>query len=369
MLQRILALIVKEFLAVWRDPKSRVTLLVPPLIQLVVFAEAATFEVSDVPIAVLNEDAGRTGRDVAARFEASPAFRTVRHLNHTEEIRPAIDAREVRAVLHFGQRFSAEAAADPPAVLQIVVDGRQSNTALILLGYAGQIVEAYNRERAETQGAAGPPARLVTRAWFNPNLESQWFIVPGLVAVLTLVVTLVVTGLSVARERELGTFEQLLVTPLRPAEIFVGKTVPALVIGLAEASFMIAAAMWWYEVPLRGSLALLYLGLLIYLLAAIGVGLMISSYAKTQQQAILGAFLFLSPAIILSGFATPISNMPEWLQVVTYANPVRYMLVIVRGLFLQDLPAGLIVDQLWPLALIALANGVIAVLLMRRRLG
>ncbi len=194
--------------------------------------------------------------------------------------------------------------------MQLIVDGRQSNTALIILGYANRIVADFNAEWLRDHGGAPLPASLVVRSWFNPNLESKWFIVPGIVALLTMVVTIVVTSLTVAREREVGTFEQLLVTPFRPFEILIGKSVPPLVIGLGEGSVIIALAVWWFGVPLRGHLGLLYVALFIYLLAAIGVGLMLSSLARTQQQAILGAFLFVVPAVILSGFATPISNMP-----------------------------------------------------------
>ena len=191
------------------------------------------------------------------------------------------------------------------------------------------------------------------RYWFNPNLQSLWFIIPGIVALLTMVVTIVVTALTIAREREVGTFEQLLVTPFSPIEILIGKSLPALAIGLSEGTFIILAAVLWFHVPLRGNVGLLYVGLLLYILAVIGVGLMVSSLARTQQQAMLGAFLFVVPAVILSGFATPIANMPQFIQAITLANPMRYFLVVVRGLFLEDLPANVVITQLWPMAIIA----------------
>ena len=370
---RLIALIVKEFLAVWRDPKSRVVVIVPPLVQLILFAYAATFEVEDAALAVLNADRGAESRELVARFTASNGFRLVETLTHVDQIAPTIDRKRAVAVLHVPQDFAADLkrAAETGgegARVQLIVDGRRSNTALVLLNYAQRIVADYAGELAETQGAPGPPATLVSRAWFNANMDSQWFIVPGLVGTLTLVVTTVVAGLTVARERELGTFEQLMVTPLRPHEILIGKTVPALLIGLFEGAVIVGVAVAWFEVPLRGSLGLLAASLLVFLLSTIGVGLMISSYARTQQQAIVGAFLFLMPAVILSGFATPIANMPAAVQWLTYADPLRYFLVILRGLFLRDLPADLVLQQLWPMAAIGAVTGTVAAILFRRRL-
>jgi ABC-2 type transport system permease protein len=272
-------------------------------------------------------------------------------------------------VVHVGQTFSRDVIDRRPAVVQLVVDGRESNTALIILGYASRIIADFNRDWLKEHGEAQPPASLVVRAWFNPNLLSRWFIVPGIVALLTLIVTLVVTALTVAREREAGTFEQLLVTPLRPFEILVGKSVPALVIGLVGASVIILAAIFWFEVPFRGDLLLLYVGLFLYVLAVIGVGLMISSISRTQQQAILGAFLFVVPAVILSGFATPIANMPPIIQGVTLFDPMRYFLVIVRGIFLEGLPPEYVYQHLWPMALIAVFTLSGAAWLFRRRLS
>ena len=213
-----------------------------------------------------------------------------------------------------------------------------------------------------------PPAVLAVRARYNPNLESRWFVVPGIVALLTLVVTLLVTALSVAREREMGTFDQLLVTPMRPFEILVGKTVPGLIIGSIEASFIIAMAVLWFHVPLRGSLPALGVGLLLYLIAVVGIGLMISSLAVTQQQALLGTFLFLVPAVTLSGFATPIVNMPPLVQGITYLNPMRYFLIVVRSVFLEGSSAAVLVPQYWPMALMGIVTLAMAAGLFRRRL-
>jgi len=369
MWQRIRALVVKELLAVWKDPRSRVVLIGPPIIQLLVFGYAATYDLQNVPVAFYIEDAGGDSRDLVARFEGSPIFSTVAHLEREADIARVIDARDAALVVHIGQSFSRDLRIAQPARVQVIVDGRNSNTALILSGYANAIVRDFNIDWLERHDARLPPATLVARSWFNPNLHSRWFIVPGIVALLTLVVTLVVTALSVARERELGTFDQLLVTPLRPSQILLGKSLAPLLIGLVEGTVIVAMAVFWFGVPLLGSLVLLYAGMILFLLAVIGVGLMISSLVRTQQQAILGAFLFLVPAIILSGFATPIANMSKVIQLITFVDPMRYFLVIVRGIFLQGMPAELVVQQLWPLALIALASLSLAGWLFRNRLS
>jgi len=367
--KRIRALIGKEFVAVWSDKKSRFVIIVPPIVQLLVFGYAATFDVNHVATAIYNEDRGLAARTLIGRFEGSPTFDVVARLNQETQIAEAIDRKKASLVVHVGQTFSRDVIDRRPAMVQLVVDGRESNTALIILGYASRIIADFNRDWLMEHGEAQPPASLVVRAWFNPNLLSRWFIVPGIVALLTLIVTLVVTALTVAREREAGTFEQLLVTPLRPFEILVGKSVPALVIGLVGASVIILAAILWFEVPFRGDLLLLYVGLFLYVLAVIGVGLMISSISRTQQQAILGAFLFVVPAVILSGFATPIANMPPIIQGVTLFDPMRYFLVIVRGIFLEGLPPEYVYQHLWPMALIAVFTLSGAAWLFRRRLG
>jgi len=207
------------------------------------------------------------------------------------------------------------------------------------------------------------------RPWYNENLLSRWFIVPGIVGLLTLVVTTIVTGLSVAREREAGTFDQLLVTPMRPVEILMGKSFPGILIGLVQGTFILLMAVYWFEVPLRGSPGALYLGMFLFLLSAVGIGLMISSLAVTQQQGILGAFLFVVPAVILSGFATPIANMPEAVQQLTYLNPLRYFLIIIRGVFLEGDSYGLLFDQYWPMAIIAIVTLSLAGWLFRHRMN
>ncbi len=368
MWQRILALVKKEFLSIFKDKKSRFVIIGPPIIQLLVFGYAATFDLNHVAYAIYNEDHGAASRQLLARFAGSPNFQLVTQLQNETQVAPLIDDKRVLLLVHCGPRFSADLARGRPAKLQLIVDGRDSNTALLVLNYARGIVTQFNQDWARDHGRSLPPIRLETRAWYNPNLVSRWFIVPGIVGLLTLVVTLLVTALSVAREREQGTFDQLLVTPLRPVEILIGKALPGFIIGLAEASVIIFLAVNWFHVPLLGHLATLYLGLALFLLSAIGVGLMISSLAVTQQQGLLGAFLFLVPSIILSGFATPIANMPTAVQYLTFINPMRYFMVVLRGLFLEDTPFALLVQQFWPMALIGLVTLALAGWLFRHRM-
>lgn len=367
-LGRIFALTVKELLAILKDKRARFVLIVPPVVQLLVFSYAASFDLNHIAVAVYNEDRSAESRELVARITGSPHFDLAGMLESDREIAPLIDNRDVLMVLHIGSRFSETLKTGGTAPVQVLLDGRNSNTALLALGYVRSIVADYNEAAAARLGLS-PPAVLQIRPWFNQNLLSRWFIVPGLVALLALVVTITVTGLSVAREREAGTFDQLLVTPLRPVEILVGKSLPGILIGLVEGSFILLVAVYGFEVPLRGSLAALYLGLLLFLLSAVGIGLMISSLATTQQQGILGAFLFLVPSVILSGFATPIANMPDPVQYLTLLNPLRYFLRILRGVFLEGNGAALLFDQYWPMALIALATLSLAAWLFRHRMA
>jgi ABC-2 type transport system permease protein len=368
MWQRIFSLMVKEFLALLKDKRSRMVIAAPPIIQLIVFGYAATYDLNHVPYAIYNEDTGFVSRQIAARFEGSPTFHLVGNLDSDSQIAPLLNNKRVLMVVHMGPHFSRDMLMNRPANLQIIVDGRDSNTASLVLGYARNIVISANQDWVESRGAQVFPAELNVRTWFNPNLESRWFIVPGIVGLLTLVVTMLVTALSVAREREAGTFDQLLVTPLHPFEILLGKALPGFIIGFIEASIIILMAVFWFKVPLRGSLPALYFGLFLFLLSAIGVGLMISSIAVTQQQGLLGAFLFLVPAIILSGFATPIANMPPAVQYLTLLNPMRYFLVILRSVFLKGATMDMLWAQYWPMAVIGGISLAIAGRLFRHRL-
>ncbi|MGL3710879.1 ABC transporter permease [Leptospirillum ferriphilum] len=366
---RVLRLAQKEFLALLRDKKSRMVLIVPPLVQLIVFSYAATFDLNHISYAVWNEDPGLYSRQLLARFSGSPNFRLTRAIRSETEVRNLIDNRKVLLVLHIRSTFSRDLLAGRPGQVEALIDGRQSNTAMILMGYVQTIVSDYNDDFVARNGLSPPIAPLEIRAWYNPNLKSRWFIVPGIVGLLTLVVSLLVTALSVAREREDGTFDQLLVTPLRPVDIILGKILPGFVIGFLESTAIVLVAVFLFHVPLRGSFFALYLGIFLFTLSGLGVGLMISSIVSTQQQGLLGAFLFLVPSIILSGFATPIANMPELIQDLTLMNPLRYFLVILREVFLQGATARILLPEYGGLALIGGTALLLAGHFFRKRIG
>jgi len=368
LLRRILALTLKEFRNLLQDRRSRMALIVPPLIQTLVFGYAANMDIHRVRIAIYDQDGGGIARSFVARFSGSPDFSVVSHVRNQREVRRVIDEKRALGVLHLGPDFSRDLLQHHAAPVQILLDGRNSNTAAIALARMQRITQQFDRDWTRQHGQRAPPASLEVRAWFNANLDSHWFFVPGIVGLLILVATMMVTAMSVAREREQGTFDQLLVTPMRPVEILVGKSLPGFIIGLVESAVIILVAVYWFDVPFRGSLPLLYAGILLYLLAAVGMGLFLSSISATLQQALLGAFLFMVPAVILSGFATPIENMPRAIQLATLLNPLRYFMVVVRGVFLEAAPPALLLRQFWPMAVIGLVSLTTAGWMFRRRM-
>ena len=366
--RRLTALIVKELLAVLRDPRGRAILIGPPIVQLLVFSYAATLEVRNIDVVVLNRDSGRWAHELVHRIEASPSFRSVIPVASTRELRQAIDLQHVVAAIQIGPTFSRDLAAGLPAGIQVILDGRKSNAVQIVGGYIGQIVARLGAETPAGQRGVVSAVTIMPRNWFNPNLIFQWFMVPNLIGSILLMIGLVVTALSIARERELGTFDQLMVSPLRTHEILVGKLTPPMLIGMFHMTIYIIAAVFVFAVPLRGSVLLLYACAGFYLASVVGLGLLISALSMTQQQAILGAFLFMVPATLLSGFATPIENMPEWLQPLTALNPLRYFLVVVKGIFLKDMALREVIANTWPLAIMAVATLSAASILFRSRI-
>jgi ABC-2 type transport system permease protein len=345
------ALAVKEFLTILEDPKSRFVVIGPPIIQFFVFGYAATFDVKDVPYAVLDEDRSPESRDLLRRFQSSPSFSLVRELHSVAELDAPIDLEEVRLILHVAPDFAARLHAGRPAELQVLLDGRNSNVSGIAGGYVQEIVGRWNNERAPAR--AGPALQLVQRAWFNENLDSRWFIISGLPVQLALVVVLLLTSLSVAREREHGTFDQTLVAPLDAAQILAGKSLPPFVFGLFDGLLLSAAAVLWFDVPMTGSVGALAVLISVFALAVLGVGLFVSSLAATMQQGLLGAFMCIMPAVLLSGFTTPIENMPSWLQTATVVNPARYAVAGCRAVFLEGAGVAEIASYLVPMAGVA----------------
>ncbi len=365
---RIKSLIIKELLASARDSQTRWVVLFSPPFLLLIYAFAITQEVKNVSIAVYNQDVGIEARELISRFEGAPTFKNVYYFNGAPQIENAINSKKTIMALHIGPDFSRRIAAGKPAEIQLILDGRRSNAAQIVQGYAAEIISKFNVDLA---GRQQTPilATVIARAWFNPNFEPLWFAVPALFAVLTSVVGFMVSSLSVARERELGTFEQLLVSPLHPIEIMIGKTAPAVLIALASATAMLALAWLVLGVPFRGSLILLYVAMIVFLASIIGIGLFISSLASTQQQAVIGLFFYMMPAVLLSGYATPIENMPDWLQILTETNPIMHFIMICKGVFLKDVPASYIFAHTWPMALIAIFTLSSGAWLFRKRIA
>ncbi len=353
---QIFALAKKEFLALLRDPRSRLILVGPPIMQMLIFGFAASYDLNNVPVAIYNQDQGAASRAFISQFEGSPNFQITKTIQRNADIAPLINNREVLLVLNIEANFSDHLLQGKSATVQAIFDGRNSNTAMIAMNYLSSMTQSFSQQWIKAHGQTGPRVELSVRNWYNENLQSRWFIIPGILGLLILVITLLVTALSVAREREAGTFDQLLVTPLRPVQILIGKAIPGIVVGVVEATVILLIIVNVFHIPLRGDIGALYLGIVLFLLSASGIGLMISAISVTQQQAILGAFLFMVPAVVLSGFSTPIANMPEVVQWITYLNPLRYFLIILRGVFLEGNSYELLINQYWPLLLISLSS-------------
>jgi len=365
---RLGTLIVKELALSFRDPQSRRLLILPVILQIALFPFAATLEVKNATLAVLNRDGGQNSIELIQRLSRTAAFTRLRLIHSDAELERVVDEQQALLVLVFPQDFSRSIAAGRRATIQAVVDGRRSNAAQIAFSYAGSVVQDYATERAAAAGIA-TESRIDLRNWYNPNLEYRWHILPNLVAIITTIGALVVTALTVAREREQGTFEQLLVSPLTPGLIMVGKTVPAIVVAVMQATIIVLAAIFVYGVPFHGSVLLLYLSMVCYGLSLAGFGLFISSVARTQQQAFLGVFSFMVPAILLSGFIAPVENMPLVFRWISWFDPLRHFIVIVEGLFLKGFGAGLVWSELWPLLLIAGSGFLAGDWMFRRRVA
>lgn len=363
---RLRAQIVKEALLTLRDPKARSVLIISPLLQLLLFSFAATLEVRNATLVVQDRDGGRWAQELIADLSASSFVGELRLVHGSQALHDAIDGREALLAFDIPADFSRRITAGEPAPLQVIVDGRRANAGQVALGYVEQIT---GRLGASLRPPSQQPRNIVAvRHWFNPNLIYQWFILPSLVGTMAMLVPLLITAMSIARERELGTFDQLLVAPTTPTEIIIAKAVPPVLIGFALGLAMVAAGVWGFGVPFQGSLLLLSLCLLLFIVSAVGLGLMISAVSSTQQQAILGTFAVAVPMILLSGFATPVENMPAFLQLIAEAIPVKHFLIILEGSFLKAMPPAEIWRNAWPMALISAITLALAVTLVKSRL-
>lgn len=354
MFRRIISLIKKEFWAIWKDPQSRALIILPPILQLIIFAQAATMEVRNINMAVLDRSNTLQSRNLIQEFKHSKWFKNVYLVENENQVAQAIRTSKAQLAMTINTDFATKLMKNQPTSVQIILDGRQTNVAGITNGYAATVISQFENEYFPKQFKSVPRINPVVRNWFNPNLFFLWYTVVSLIAILATTISLILTSLSVARERELGTFDQLIVSPLTSFEILVGKTVPPMIIALVLVSMMSLVIIIFYKVPFQGSVGLFYLSLFIYLLAMVGIGLFISSICRTQQQAILGAFTFQMPAILLSGYISPVEDMPLFFQWISCLNPVRFFLVIIKGVYLKNMPAPYVFENLIPLVFIAI---------------
>ncbi len=373
MFDRIWRIIVKEFLQLRRDRYARFRLLVPPIIQMLIYGYAATFEVNHLQIAVVDFDHSQESRDLISRFTFTGRFEVVKILRNEGEIKSLIGRSDIPMALEIEPGFAELLRKGQTAHLQVIVDGTNSNTALIAVGYINQIANQFAQDYARDRlnhltpalAATVPRVDLEQRPWYNPDLNSQWFFVPGVIGSITLILVVNLTAFAIVREREIGTLEQVMVTPISPFELILGKTIPFFLVGLADVVLVAVVGTAWFQVPFRGNPLVLLLGVVLFLLSTLGVGLLISTLSSTQQQAFASGFFFLNPAFTLSGFAFPITSMPRAMQMITYVDPLRYFLVILRGTFLK----GVGLDVLWPqmAALATLTLGLLVVSVTRFR--
>ena len=371
MLARLKQMLIKEFIQVFRDKRTRFVLFGPPIIQMLVFGYAATFEIHHVPTVVLDLDHSQESRELISRFSSSPYFDVQRQLTDYRQIGDLIDQGKATIGLQINAGFAQNLRKGQTAPVQVIVDATNSNTALIASGYITQIALGFARDyqkdriyRISPQLLEEiPSVELAPRPWYNPDLRSRWFFVPGVIGSLTLVLVVVLTAFAVVREREIGTLEQIMVTPIRPAEFILGKTLPFFLIGLLDVSLIATVGTLWFQVPFRGRILVLFIGAILFLLCMLGVGLLISTVSSTQQQAMVTSFFFIMPAITFSGFGFPISTMPQWLQYLTYLSPLRYFLVVLRGTYLK----GVGMDVLWPqmLAMAGLGISLLMIAVLR----
>jgi ABC-2 type transport system permease protein len=367
--KRVKALVIKELLAMLRDKKARITLIMPPLMQLILFANAATLEVRNISVVYYNQDSGWYSHELIERIKGSPYFSHVYQVYSTKALQQAINNQDAIVGIQIQNDFSTQLGQNKIPDLQLILDGRKSNSSQIVQGYIFRILDDFTNDIRKNQGLNNlANVQIDFRSWFNPNLDYVLYTVPLLVGILSMVIALLVTALSVAREREMGTFDQLLVSPLQSFEILIGKMVPAMIIGISESTLIMLLAMVIYKIPFYGSFLLFYFSLLVFVISIIGIGLFISSVSQTQQQATLGVFVFIMPTMLLSGFATPIENMPDWLQPLTWFIPISHLFVIIKGLFLKNMGAMEVLHNVWPMALIALFTLSLAGWMFKRRL-
>lgn len=365
MFYRLFTLIIKELQSLLRERQTRNILILPVVLQVLVFPFAATLDVTHINIAIFNQDNGHDATQLIQRIRHSSTFSQIEMVHSQSQLRQLIDNQKVLLAVRIPNNFSSKIAARQHAKVQVLLDGRNSNSAQIAGSYVQQIVARFNYE----QTGQDELSSLVYRNWYNPNLYYKWFIVPSLIALITTIGVMIVTSLSVAREREQGTLEQLLVSPLSTAEIFLGKAIPAIIVAILQATIVFLSSVFGYQIPFHGSLLLFYGAMILYGLSLIGVGLFISAFCRTQQQAFIGVFVFLMPSILLSGYVAPVENMPQWLQTIVWINPVLHFTDVTKMVYLKGASLSVIAPHLWAMVVICLVTTSIAYFIFKRKVS
>ena len=368
MFERLRAMLIKEFIQVFRDPRMRIVLFVLPALQTVIFGYAVNMDVRNIPTAIMDRDNSRESRELVAILSSSGHFRINGYSDNDSRAWALLDRGTVRVVLTIEHGFSAGLARGESVAVQALLDGSDSNTAGVVMGYLGRLSNDYNTRlqlRFVERHLGNKPrvgrVELASRAWFNDNLESPPFYVPAVITNILFVITMLLSSMAIVREKEIGTIEQVIVTPIRKREFILGKTLPFVLIGYIDVALISLVGTLVFNVPVRGSLWLLFLATTLFLMSSLGIGLLISTVSRTQQQAMMTAFFVIFPAMLLSGFAFPIENMPVAVQWLTLLNPLRFYMVIVRGIFLKGVGFGVLWAQLAALAAIGLVVLLVAV--------
>ena len=378
MFRRIRHIIIKEFIQVWRDKKLRFFLIGPPLIQLIVYGYVVNFDIKHVATAIFDESRTMESRELIQRFTSTDWFQVNYYLNSRQELLDLIDRGQITMALWIQWDFARQLRQGKTGQVQVIVDATDSNAALIVSRYAStaigdyaqeQLLARFQRQGVRWAGKPGIPLSVEARAWFNPNLISRYSMVPGVIAMVVLLISLMLTALSVVREKEIGTLEQILVTPIRSVELMLGKSIPFVLICLGDVILVTLVGVLWFEVPFRGQILVLLLGTIAFLFSSVGLGLLISTIAATQQQAMMAGNLFLTPAVMLSGLIFPIANMPAFFQYLTLLNPLRYFIIVVRGIFLQGAGMDLLWQQMAAMTILGLIMLALAVLRFQKHVA
>ena len=365
---RLLALIKKEFLSIFKDPKNRALIIFPPIIQLFIFTQSLTLEVRNIDITVLNYDNSYYSRELISKFYNSNWFRKIKFAKTKQELKNDIDLKNSQLGLIIQNDFSKKINSTVSAEILIIADGRQTNSAALALGYATAIINEFNNELEKRFDIKSPNISIVTRNWYNSNIEYKWFLTISMIVMLALILSLLLSALSIARERELGTYNQLLISPLSYDEILLGKLIPPILTAFVLSMVITLIVVLLFKIPFIGSIFIYFIATFVSLFSIIGVGLFISALSYTQQQAILGVFAFQMPAVLLSGFVSPVEDMPIVFQYISLLNPLRYYMLIIKGIYLKNMDNITVAENLVPLVLIGMITLHIARLSFKKQL-